>query len=99
MYGFQSKYSSFKVTVLLKFKSDIEYGLWFVSWFHLSFAFCGSAVLQQIRQFLFFCAIYAGANLSLWISAIQQKSLDKTRGLGADLLPLTSRKETLLTIG
>jgi hypothetical protein len=78
MCDFQSKYSSFKVTVLLKFKSAMEYGLWFVSWFHLSFVFCGSAVLQQIRQFQFFGAIYAGANLSLWISAVQQKSLGKT---------------------
>jgi hypothetical protein len=47
------KYSSFQVTVLLKFKSALEYGL-FVSWFHLSSAFCGSAVLQQLRQFLVF---------------------------------------------
>jgi len=29
-----------------------------------------------------FYAIYAGANLSLWISAVQQKSLGKTWGLG-----------------
>jgi hypothetical protein len=78
MYDFQLKYSSFKIAVVLKFKSSMEYGLWFVSWFHLSFAFCGSAVLQQIRQFQFFCAIYADANLSLWISAVQQKSLGKT---------------------
>jgi len=54
MYDFQSKYSSFKVTVLLKFKSATEYGLWFVSWFHQSIAFCGCAVLQHVRQFLLF---------------------------------------------
>jgi len=42
---FSHKYSSFKVTVLLKFKYALEYRLWCVSLFHLSSAFCGSAVL------------------------------------------------------
>jgi len=51
---FSHKYSILKVTVLLKIKSALEHGLWCVSWFHLSSAFCGSAVLQQVRQFLVF---------------------------------------------
>jgi hypothetical protein len=64
----------------------------------LSFAFSRNAVLQQVRQFLFLCAIYAGANLSLWISSVQRKFLCKTGELVGDLLPPNSRKELFLTI-
>jgi len=56
---------------------------------------CSIAIGQAVSSFY---AIYAGANLSLWISAVQQKSIDKTGGLSADLLPPTPRKEPLLTI-